>query len=137
MLHFILKNHKLRSAYFSKRFNSGKHKFPCSSVYNVAQVYRIGSIFQDEDVNTAIQKRRLLARILGDDVRYEPKIYKQGKGTREEPNIILSSCQKRYIGCLCDANQTEAKYMCLEKGVDKQCACGYWFKLIDDDLNDF
>ncbi|KRX23820.1 Cytochrome c oxidase subunit 5B, mitochondrial [Trichinella nelsoni] len=119
MLHFILKNHKLRSAYFSKRFNSG-----------------IGSIFQDEDVNTAIQKRRLLARILGDD-RYEPKIYKQGKGTREEPNIILSSCQKRYIGCLCDANQTEAKYMCLEKGVDKQCACGYWFKLIDDDLNDF
>ncbi|KRY22009.1 Dynactin subunit 1 [Trichinella patagoniensis] len=109
MLHFILKNHKLRSAYFSKRFNSG-----------------IGSIFQDEDVNTAIQKRRLLARILGDD-RYEPKIYKQGKGTREEPNIILSSCQKRYIGC--DANQTEAKYMCLEKGVDKQCACGYWFKL--------
>ncbi|KAL1232382.1 N-acetyl-D-glucosamine kinase [Trichinella spiralis] len=65
------------SAYFSKRFNSG-----------------IGSIFQDEDVNTAIQKRRLLARILGDD-RYEPKIYKQGKGTREEPNIILSSCQKR------------------------------------------
>ncbi|XP_003376447.1 conserved hypothetical protein [Trichinella spiralis] len=104
MLHFILKNHKLRSAYFSKRFNS----VPCSSVYNVAQVYRIGSIFQDEDVNTAIQKRRLLARILGDDVvenysRYEPKIYKQGKGTREEPNIILSSCQKRYIGCLCMA----------------------------------
>ncbi|KRY92794.1 Cytochrome c oxidase subunit 5B, mitochondrial [Trichinella pseudospiralis] len=130
MLKLIFKNHKLRSAYFSKRFKSVLF----SSLYNVAQVYR--SIFEDENVNTAIQKRRLLARILGDD-RYEPKIYKQGKGTREEPNIILSSCQKRYIGCLCDANQTEAKYMCLEKGVDKQCACGYWFKLIDDDLNDF
>ncbi|KRZ79020.1 Dynactin subunit 1 [Trichinella papuae] len=75
MLNLILKNQKLQGAYFSKRFKSG-------------------SIFQDENVNTAIQKRRLLARILGDD-RYEPKIYKQGKGTREEPNIILSSCQKR------------------------------------------
>ncbi|KRX68413.1 hypothetical protein T09_2308 [Trichinella sp. T9] len=115
MLYFILKNHKLRSAYFSKRFNS---------VYNVAQVHRIGSIFQDEDVNTAIQKRRLLART---NRKYINKEKVHGRSQILSYHLVKSG----------DANQTEAKYMCLEKGVDKQCACGYWFKLIDDDLNDF
>uniref|UniRef100_A0A5S6QUS2 Cytochrome c oxidase subunit 5B, mitochondrial n=1 Tax=Trichuris muris TaxID=70415 RepID=A0A5S6QUS2_TRIMR len=90
-----------------------------------------GLALRSEDVTMAMKKKHLYARLMGDD-RYESKIYLQAPGTVERPNVIVSSVSHRVVGCLCSPDEAQAKYMVLEKGKNKQCACGYWFQLVDD-----
>ncbi|CDW54289.1 cytochrome c oxidase, subunit VB [Trichuris trichiura] len=93
-------------------------------------------MFRTEDVTVAMKKKHLYDRIMGDD-RYESRIYVQAPGTTESPNVIVSSVSQRIVGCLCSPNEAHAKYMVLEKGKNKQCACGYWFQLVDDNPEPF
>merc|ERR1711912_25660 len=72
------------------------------------------------------------------DDPYDMKHHSMGScGTRENPNLIPSSCDKRLVGCVCEEDSVSFKWMELYKGEQRRCGCGYWFKLIDLQHEDY
>ena len=53
----------------------------------------------------------------------------RGKGTKEEPNIVDAMASFRLVGCSCNDEDTNLKWMWVFEGKPKRCACGYWFEL--------
>jgi len=79
---------------------------------------------------TGLEKKQLIALLHGDD-RFEPKIYKRGPGTRDQPNIVpILDCESRMVGCVCEPDQCYINYMMINLGEVKRCECGYWFKSV-------
>ncbi|KAH9632016.1 hypothetical protein HF086_016576 [Spodoptera exigua] len=52
-----------------------------------------------------------------------------GPGTRERPNLIPSSNDKRLVACSCSPCDNHLEFMWLHLGCPKRCGCGYWFEL--------
>lgn len=49
---------------------------------------------------------------------------------KDNPNLVPSFEDRRYIGCQCEEDQTALNYMWVHAGEPKRCECGYWFKLV-------
>jgi hypothetical protein len=53
----------------------------------------------------------------------------RGKGTKEDPNVVDAMATYRLVGCSCNDEDTNLKWMWVFEGKPKRCACGYWFEL--------
>ncbi|XP_034473654.1 cytochrome c oxidase subunit 5B, mitochondrial [Drosophila innubila] len=80
---------------------------------------------------TGIEKRELLLKAAGNDNPFDMKVFKRGAGTKENPNLIPSAFDARIVGCICEEDQTYVQWMWLQKGNQKRCECGHWFKLVE------
>ncbi|OAF68354.1 hypothetical protein A3Q56_03874 [Intoshia linei] len=60
-------------------------------------------------------------------------------GTFENPTVITSIYNQRLIGCACEENSKDIKWMFIQNGLPKQCQCDHWFKLVKilDEKKDF
>jgi len=80
----------------------------------------------------------ILAKLAGNDDPYDFKHHKMGScGTKENPNLVPSSAEKRLVGCVCEEDSVSFKWMELYKGEQRRCGCGYWFKLVDLQHEDY
>jgi len=80
----------------------------------------------------------ILAKMAGNDDPYDMKHHSMGVcGTKESPNLIPSSAEKRLVGCVCEEDSVSFKWMELYKGEQRRCGCGYWFKLVDLQHEDY
>ncbi|CAH0677807.1 unnamed protein product [Spodoptera exigua] len=78
---------------------------------------------------TGLEKRELLAHLAGDCDPFRIMSIKKGPGTRERPNLIPSSNDKRLVACSCSPCDNHLEFMWLHLGCPKRCGCGYWFEL--------
>nr|ALS05065.1 mitochondrial cytochrome c oxidase subunit 5B precursor [Centropages tenuiremis] len=81
------------------------------------------------DHATGLEKYELLAKQAGNDDPFFLKAVKRGKGTKAEPTIVNAMDTYRSVGCVCNEEDTNIKWMWLCEGVPKRCECGYWFEL--------
>ena len=51
------------------------------------------------------------------------------QGTKAEPTIINAMDNYRMVGCVCQEEDTNIKWMWLCEGTPKRCECGFWFQL--------
>ena len=57
------------------------------------------------------------------------KVRSRGKGTKDDPNIVDALDNFRMVGCVCNEDDTNIKWMWLIEGRPKRCECGHWFAL--------
>ncbi|CAG0915818.1 unnamed protein product [Notodromas monacha] len=74
---------------------------------------------------TGREKLVLQAEKEGNPDPFNTKGYIRGKGTKSDPTSIPSFLKRR------DAESMHINYIWLEKGVDRRCSCGFWFRLVD------
>ncbi|XP_023326411.1 cytochrome c oxidase subunit 5B, mitochondrial [Eurytemora carolleeae] len=78
---------------------------------------------------TGLEKYELLAKQAGNDDPFFLKACARGPGTKAEPTIVNAMDTYRSVGCVCNEEDTNIKWMWLCEGAPKRCACGYWFEL--------
>jgi len=78
---------------------------------------------------TGLEKYELLAKQAGNLDPFFLKAIARGKGTKDEPNIVNAMDNYRMMGCVCNEEDTNIKWMWLCEGTPKRCECGYWFEL--------
>jgi len=83
------------------------------------------------DHAVGIERFERQAKLAGIEDPWDIKAYKQGKGTREDPDIVPSMYNKRLIGHLCEEGQPYLTYFYVYKSEPKRCQCGHWFKCVD------
>jgi len=81
------------------------------------------------DHATGLEKWELEQLELGNDDPFFMKPTCRGKGTKDQPNIVQAMDTYRMIGCVCNEEDTNIKFMWLYEGTPKRCKCGHWFKL--------
>jgi len=81
------------------------------------------------DHATGLEKYELLAKQAGNDDPFFLKATSRGLGTRDQPNIVNAMDTYRSVGCVCNEEDTNIKWMWLCEGHPKRCECGYWFEL--------
>merc|ERR1719300_1311313 len=83
-----------------------------------------GSVLQLRDKSAQMLLSRKATMIL-----FFMKAEKRGKGTKDEPTIVHALDNYRCVGCVCNEDDTNIKWMWIIEGKPKRCMCGYWFKL--------
>eukprot|EP00088_Acartia_fossae_P032666 TRINITY_DN33416_c0_g2_i1.p1 TRINITY_DN33416_c0_g2~~TRINITY_DN33416_c0_g2_i1.p1 ORF type:complete len:130 (+),score=48.29 TRINITY_DN33416_c0_g2_i1:42-431(+) len=81
------------------------------------------------DHATGLEKYELLAKQAGNDDPFFLRATSRSVGTKEEPTIVDAMDTYRMIGCVCNDEDTNIKWMWLCEGSPKRCECGYWFSL--------
>ncbi|KAI3381882.1 hypothetical protein SNEBB_010181 [Seison nebaliae] len=51
--------------------------------------------------------------------------------TKDNPNIVSSTFDRRLIGCVCEEDATTIVWMWIYDGEAQRCRCGHWFKLVE------
>jgi len=81
--------------------------------------------------SVGIEKYEKLAHLAGNDDPFEMKVFEQGEGTKDNPDLVPSVYNKRLLAHLCEDDQPFLQYMYIYKGQPKRCRCGHWFKLVE------
>ncbi|KAL0266431.1 UNVERIFIED_CONTAM: hypothetical protein PYX00_008966 [Menopon gallinae] len=53
----------------------------------------------------------------------------RGPGTRDCPNVILSPCSSRIVGCVCNKDVHHIVWFWVHENCPRRCNCNYWFVL--------
>merc|ERR1712042_107771 len=97
---------------------------------SVSAVTNKGTKMNDPiDHATGLEKYELLAAQAGNDDPFFLKAQPRAEGTKECPTIIDAMDNFRMVGCVCNEEDTNIKWMWLCEGHPKRCMCGYWFEL--------
>merc|ERR1712044_136275 len=96
---------------------------------SAGQDYPDGIMNGPVDHATGLEKYELLMEEKGIDDPFFCKMGKRGEGSKDNPNIIKAMSDYRMVGCVCNEDDTNIKFMWLYEGKPKRCKCGYWFKL--------
>merc|ERR1711894_304020 len=75
------------------------------------------------DHATGVEKYELLSEEQGNDDPFFCKMGMRGEGTKENPNIIKAMSDYRMVGCVCEPDDTNIKFMWLYEGKPKRCKC--------------
>merc|ERR1712189_128988 len=78
---------------------------------------------------TGLEKYELLAKQAGNEDPFFLKAVVRAKGTKDAPTVINAMDNYRMMGCVCNEEDTNIKWMWLCEGTPKRCECGYWFEL--------
>merc|ERR1739844_254203 len=78
---------------------------------------------------TGLEKYELLAKQAGNEDPFFLKALTRAKGTKDEPTIVHAMDNYRMVGCVCNEEDTNIKWMWIMEGKPKRCMCGHWFKL--------
>lgn len=78
---------------------------------------------------TGVEKWELTKKKEGNDDPFFMNARPRGKGTKEDPNVVDAMATYRLVGCSCNDEDTNLKWMWVFEGKPKRCACGYWFEL--------
>ncbi|XP_022599382.1 cytochrome c oxidase subunit 5B, mitochondrial-like [Seriola lalandi dorsalis] len=93
-----------------------------------------GGIPTDEEQATGLERRVLMSFKEGKDPYsiLEPKYY---SGTKEDPQIVPCTLDKRLVGCLCEEDNTAIVWFWLHEGGSQRCpSCGTHYKLAHFEL---
>jgi cytochrome c oxidase subunit 5b len=117
----LTKPHPLDISIFFITYTSD-HSISVHGVHNGRRV--LGT-----DHATGLEKYELLAKEAGTDDPFLLKAVARGDGTKDSPTIVNAMDTYRMVGCVCNEEDTNVKWMWLCEGVPKRCECGYWFSL--------
>jgi len=81
------------------------------------------------DHATGLEKYELLAKQAGNEDPFFLKAVHRAEGTKAAPTIVNAMDTFRAVGCVCNEEDTNIKWMWLCEGHPKRCGCGYWFEL--------
>ncbi|KAJ7324275.1 hypothetical protein JRQ81_017295 [Phrynocephalus forsythii] len=89
-----------------------------------------GGVPTDEEQATGLERKILEADRRGEDPYscYAPKKY---AGTKEDPHLVPSTEDMRFVGCVCDEDTTYINWFWVIKGKVHRCwECGAHYKLV-------
>ncbi|KAM4866580.1 cytochrome c oxidase subunit 5B, mitochondrial [Thomomys bottae] len=93
-----------------------------------------GGVPTDEEQATGLEREIMIARQKGLDP-YNILAPKATSGTKEDPNLVPSTGNKRIVGCVCEEDNCTVIWFWLHKGETQRCpGCGTHYKLVSQQM---
>ncbi|XP_029376577.1 cytochrome c oxidase subunit 5B2 [Echeneis naucrates] len=93
-----------------------------------------GGIPTDEEQATGLERRIIMGFKEGKDP-YSVRVPKSYSATKEDPQIVPCTGNKRLVGCLCEEDNTAIVWFWLHDGPSQRCpSCGAYYKLVHNEL---
>lgn len=85
-----------------------------------------------DDLGYSAGERRyeLLEKLAGNKDPFDVQVTVIEGSSRENPSLVPSMFGERLVGCICEEDSVEVRWMTLFEGEAKRCGCGKWFKLV-------
>ncbi|KAG7511926.1 cytochrome c oxidase subunit 5B, mitochondrial-like [Solea senegalensis] len=93
-----------------------------------------GGIPTDEEQATGLERRILQGFKQGQDP-YSILKPEYHPGTKESPQLVPCTIDKRLVGCICEEDNTAIVWFWVHEGTTQRCpSCGTHYKLVHHDL---
>ncbi|XP_045160642.1 cytochrome c oxidase subunit 5B, mitochondrial-like [Mercenaria mercenaria] len=82
---------------------------------------------------TGLHRAEMLERLKGVKDPFDLGVHQrleESQGSLENPIVVPTTSGERLVGCVCEEDSTDVRWMNIYSGLKRQCNCGHWFQCV-------